>query len=331
MLIHPCDDDMSSQAGGLGVPHMKRTDFYFDSRDNESRIHAVKWEPDTKPVAVLVLVHGMAEHIGRYEAFAAYMCEKGYVVAGNDHLGHGGSVGSNPKGYFCKRDPATVVVRDVHRLKKLVQEEYPGLPVFLFGHSMGSLIARHYLTRYGSGIDGAIICGTLMMPKALIGAMGVMCSVLKFFQGSKHPSMLMNSVGFGSYCKRISNPRTPFDWLTKDEKIVDQYLSDPDSGFLFTLNGFMTLKDLLAGLYDKEALAKIPKDLPVVFIYGSEDPCGEYGVAVRKVVEQYRELGIKDVSEHCYENDRHELLNETDRDDVMKDISDWTERIRTGL
>ena len=161
---------------------MNRTDFYFDSRDNESKIHAIKWVPDTDPVGILVLVHGMAEHLGRYEHFAKYMCDRGFVVAGNEHLGHGGSVGSNPKGYFCKRDPATVVVRDVHRLKKTVQAEYPGLPIFLFGHSMGSLIARNYLTRYGTGINGAIICGTLMMPKGLLGAMGFSWSqFVRFF------------------------------------------------------------------------------------------------------------------------------------------------------
>ena len=302
---------------------MNRTDFYFDSRDNESKIHAIKWVPDTDPVGILVLVHGMAEHLGRYEHFAKYMCDRGFVVAGNEHLGHGGSVGSNPKGYFCKRDPATVVVRDVHRLKKTVQAEYPGLPIFLFGHSMGSLIARNYLTRYGTGINGAIICGTLMMPKGLLGAMGFMCAVLKLFQGSRHPSVLMNKVGFGSYCKRIDHPRTPFDWLTKDETVIDAYIDDPNCGFLFTINGFMTLKELLDRLHDTSALEKIPKDLPVLFIYGSEDPCGEYGVAVRNVIRQYKDLGIKDVSDKAYENDRHEILNELDKDTVMNDIYSW--------
>ena len=136
---------------------MTRTDFYFDSRDNVTQIHAVKWVPDTEPVGVLVIVHGMAETIDRYEPFAQYMCDRGFVVAGNEHLGHGKSVGKNPKGYFCRRDPATVVVRDVHRLKKQIQSEYPSLPIFIFGHSMGSLITRNYLTRYGSGINGVVI------------------------------------------------------------------------------------------------------------------------------------------------------------------------------
>lgn len=305
---------------------MNKTEFFYDSRDNASRIHAVKWVPDTDPRGIFIIVHGMAEHIGRYEAFAEFMCNKGFVVAANEHLGHGGSVSQGPKGYFCKRDAATVVVRDVHRLKKTIQEEYPGLPIFIFGHSMGSLITRNYMTRYGTGIDGAVICGTLQMNKGLIGAMGFLCRVLMLFQGSKHPSVLMNQVGFGSYCKKIENPRTPFDWLTKDDAIVNKYIADPDCGFLFTLNGFLTLKELLARLHDKSLLEKIPKSLPVFFIYGSEDPCGEYGVAVRKVIEQYKQLGIKDVSDKCYEGDRHELLNELDKETVMGDIYDWIDR-----
>ncbi len=302
---------------------MDRMDFYYDSRDNESRIHAVKWTPDTPPVGILVLVHGMSETIDRYEPFAGFMCDKGYVVAGNEHLGHGLSKSQGPNGYFCKRDPATVVVRDVHRLKKMIQMEYPGIPIFIFGHSMGSLIARSYLTRYGTGIDGVILSGTLMMSRAAIGFAGLMCDVLKLFQGSKHPSVFLNSLAFGSYCKRIKEPRTPFDWLTRDNEIIDAYMADPNCGFLFTLNGFSTLKELLGRQYDSKLLKKIPKELPVYFVYGSEDPCGEYGVAVRKVISQYKELGIKDVSEKCYEGDRHEILNELDRDTVMNDIYEW--------
>lgn len=302
---------------------MNRSDFYFDSRDNESKIHATKWIPDTEPVGILVLVHGMAETLDRYEPFAEYMCEKGFVVAGNEHLGHGLSESQGPKGYFCKRDPATVVVRDVHRLKKMIQSEYPGLPVFVFGHSMGSLIARNYITRYGTGIDGVILSGTLMMPKALIGAMGILCGVLRLLQGSKHPSSFMNMIAFGSYNKRIENPRTPFDWLTKDEKIVDEYMVNPNCGFLFTINGFLTLKELLARLHDEKLLSKIPLNLPVFFVYGGEDPCGDYGKAVYGVYEQYKALGITDVSEKCYKEDRHEILNELDRDTVMQDVYDW--------
>lgn len=304
---------------------MKRTDFKFDSRDGKSKIHGVKWEPDTEPKAVVILVHGMAEHLNRYEAFAKFLCDNGFVVAGNEHLGHGGSVGENPKGYFCHRDPATVVVRDVHRLKKTIQSEYPTLPVFIFGHSMGSLITRNYLTRYGTGVKGAVISGTLMTPKSLLGVMKVLIAMLTFFQGEKHPSVLLNTLAFSAYNKRIPDAKTPFDWLTRDEDIVNKYISDLYCGFLFTVNGFETLRELSKRLYDKSLLEKIPKDFPVMFIYGGEDPTGEYGAGVKRVIDQYRELGIKDITDKCYPEDRHELLNELNKEQVMQDVLEWFE------
>lgn len=302
---------------------MIRTDFEYDSRDNISRIHAIKWEPETEPVGVLILVHGMAETLDRYEGFAEYMCERGFVVAGNEHLGHGKSVGKDPKGYFCRRDPATVVVRDVHRLKKKIQSEYPSLPIFIFGHSMGSLITRNYLTKYGTGVNGAVISGTLMMPKGLLVGMGIICKALQLVFGAKHPSPFLDKTAFGTYCKKIDSPRTPFDWLTRDVAIVNKYIADPDCGFVFTINGFLTLKELMIRLHKVKLLQQIPKTLPVLFIYGGQDPCGEYGESVRAVYEQYVNLGIKDVTEKEYHDDRHELLNELDKDVVMNDVYEW--------
>lgn len=305
---------------------MTKNEFFYDSRDNKSKIHAIKWMPDENPVGIVLIVHGMAEHMGRYEHVAEFFCSKGFIVAGNDHLGHGDSSEGSVRGYFCKQDPATVVVRDVHRLKKAIQTEYPSLPIFIYGHSMGSLITRNYLTKYGSGVQGAIICGTLMMPKPTIWAMGIVLSVLTLFQGSRHVSKLMNSMAFGNYCKRIENKRTDFDWLTRDVDMVNRYIADSKSGFVFTLNGFATLKALLLRLHDKKLLDRIPKNLPVLFIYGGQDPCGEYGVAVKKVIEQYKQLGIKDISQIEYEDCRHELHNELNKDEVMKDVYEWIKR-----
>ena len=150
---------------------MKKEEIFFLSRDGKTKIHAVKWIPEGKPICILQIVHGMAEYIERYERLASVLTRQGILVTGEDHLGHGKSVGENGiYGYFCAHDPATVVVRDVHRLKKIVQEQYPGVPYLLLGHSMGSFILRNYLSRYGSGIDGAIVMGTGMQPKAVLNA-----------------------------------------------------------------------------------------------------------------------------------------------------------------
>lgn len=304
---------------------IKKEELYFDSRDNVNRIHAMKWIPDTeKPVCILQIIHGMAEYIERYDEFARVMAEKGILVVGEDHLGHGKSVGENGTyGYFCERDAATVVVRDAHRLKKMVQEQYPGVPYFILGHSMGSFILRNYLCRYGTGIHAAVIVGTGMQPKIALVMGKALLAVQKVFAGSKHPSNLMNALSFGSYNKRIPESKTQMDWLTKDEKIVDAYLEDPLCGFTFTVNGFQTLMELVSRLHKRENLEKMPKELPVFFVAGAEDPVGDYGRGVKRAYQSFLDVGMKNVKMKLYENDRHELLNEMDREQVYKDIYQW--------
>ena len=310
----------------MGGMHMiKKEELYFDSRDNVNRIHAMKWIPDTeKPVCILQIIHGMAEYIERYDEFARFMAEKGILVVGEDHLGHGRSVGENGTyGYFCERDAATVVVRDAHRLKKMVQEQYPGVPYFILGHSMGSFILRNYLCRYGTGIHAAVVVGTGMQPKIALVMGKALLAVQKVFAGSKHPSNLMNVLSFGSYNKRIPESKTQMDWLTKDEKIVDAYLEDPLCGFTFTVNGFQTLMELVNRLHKRENLEKMPKELPVFFVAGAEDPVGDYGRGVKRAYQSFLDVGMKNVKMKLYENDRHELLNEMDREQVYEDIYQW--------
>lgn len=304
---------------------IKREELYFDSRDNVNKIHAMKWIPDTKKlVCILQIIHGMAEYIERYDEFAQVMAEKGVLVVGEDHLGHGKSVRENGiYGYFCERDAATVVVRDAHRLKKMVQEQYPGVPYIILGHSMGSFILRNYLCRYGTGIWAAIIVGTGMQPKPLLMIGKAVAAVQKVFTGSKHPSNLMNVLSFGSYNKRIAEEKTRMDWLTKDEKVVDSYLEDPLCGFTFTVNGFQTLLELVSRLYKRENLEKMPKELPVFFAAGAEDPVGDYGKGVKRAYQSFVDIGMKNVKMKLYENDRHELLNEMDRGQVYEDIYLW--------
>ena len=304
---------------------VKREELYFDSRDNVNKIHAMKWIPEKeKPVCILQIIHGMAEYIERYDEFARVMAEKGILVVGEDHLGHGKSVGENGTyGYFCERDAATVVVRDSHRLKKMVQEQYPGVPYIILGHSMGSFILRNYLCRYGTGIQAAVIVGTGMQPKAVLGLAKAVLAVQKIFCGSKHPSELVNALAFGSYNKKISGARTPMDWLTKDDKIVDAYMADPMCGFTFTINGFQTLFELISRLQKKQNLEKMPKDLPVLFTAGDADPVGDYGEGVKRAYQSFIDIGMKNVKIKLYDNDRHELLNETDRKVVYEDIYQW--------
>lgn len=307
---------------------MVKEEFYFDSRDGKSKIHAVRYRPeDTGQVhCILQVVHGMAEYAERYEEFAAFLVERGFVVTGDDHLGHGKSVGQGGKqGYFCEQDPATVLVRDVHRLKKLTEELYPGVPYVLMGHSMGSFITRNYLCRYGTGISGAVIMGTGMQPKAVLDMARLVAGIQKLFCGSGHVSRLLDRLAFGGYGRGITDRRTAFDWLSRDRERVDRYIADPMCGFTFTVNGFGALFELVVRLYSPENLAAVPKDLPVFMVSGDADPVGDYGKGVRRAYDSLVAAGLTDIRLKLYPGGRHELLNETNRSQVMQDICRWVE------
>lgn len=314
-----------------GLLMIRKEEFEFDSRDGKTRLHAVRWIPEGKVICILQIVHGMAEYVERYEEFARYMAKKGVLVTGEDHLGHGKSVPQGGVyGYFCKQDPATVVVRDVHRLKKMTQEEYPGVPYVILGHSMGSFIFRNYLSRYGTGIQGAIICGTGSMPAPVILSAKAVAKIQKLFVGEKHISKLLDSLAFGSYNKRIKQHETAFDWLAGNKPVVEAYMKDPLCGFVFTVNGFETLFELINRAQKPENMRKIPKELPVFFIAGEEDPVGDYGAGVERVYKSYKEeLGIKNVKIKLYAGDRHEILNESDKEQIYEDIYPWLmERVK---
>lgn len=307
---------------------MKKEEFYYDSRDNRSRIHAVRYTPeDREPVCVVQIVHGMAEYIERYEEFARFLTDRGCVVAGNDHLGHGASVGEDRLyGYFCEQDPATVLVRDVHRLKKMTQQAYPGLPYVIVGHSMGSFILRNYLTMYGTGITGAVILGTGYRTVGSMKAVRFMVRLQKLFFGPRHVSRFCDKVSFGGYNRRIPDARTDFDWLCKDADSVQRYIDDPLCGNIFTLNGFEALTELIMRANDPKRLEKIPAELPLLVLSGDADPLGGYGEGIPRVCEALRSAGVKDVEMHLFENCRHELLNEPERARIMERIFAWIQK-----
>lgn len=312
------------------VTMAKKEEFTFDSRDGETKLHAVRWVPEGKALCIVQIVHGMAEYIERYEELAQFLAQKGILVTGDDHLGHGKSVPEDGTyGYFCEQDPATVVVRDVHRLKKITQEDYPGVPYVILGHSMGSFILRNYLFRYGTGIEGAIICGTGSQPQPLVKVCQAVAAIQGVFLGDAHVAKMIDKLAFGNYNKKIANAKTPFDWLCRDEKIVDAYMKDKWCGFTFTVNGFKTLFRLLDRLNQKDNLAKMPKDLPVYFIAGDMDPVGNYGEGVKKAYEDFCQAGMEKVTIKLYPGGRHELLNEMNKIQVYGEIYTWImERVK---
>lgn len=301
-----------------------REDFSFPSKDGRTTIHAVRWEPENgNPSAVLQITHGMVEYIERYEDFAEYLANEGYRVVGHDHVGHGDSIVSESDWGYVGEHPSEIWVSDMHSLRTACQEE--GLPYFMLGHSMGSYLLRQYLARHGEGLAGAIIMGTGYMPE---GTVKVAMSVAKLqaaFLGWKHRSKMLQQLSYSKPYKRYNLDGTDptNSWLTKDEAIVRKYYQDPKCTFLFTDNAYMGLFEAVLTSCSEESIAKLPKDLPVFIVSGQDDPVGDLGVGVKKVYDLYQAAGMTDVTWQLYENDRHEILNETDKEKVYKDILSW--------
>ncbi len=314
---------------GRNSKMVRKEELTYKSRDRQTMLHAIRWIPEGEPKAILQIIHGMQEYIDRYDEFANYLAERGILVIGNDHLGHGGSVGARGTyGYFCKSDPATVLVRDAHRLKKMTQEDYPGIPCFILGHSFGSFVAREYITRYGTGIKGAIIQGTAFMPSGTVNSLNGLVSFLEVIMGDKYRSEMVNNMAFKGYLKRIPNPRTKQDWLSHNEASVDKYIADPACNFVFTLNGFKTMADLLKRVQDVDKMEDIPKKLPILITGGKEDPVGSYGEALERLYGIYKnQLQIENVELKIYDGMRHELQQEIGREKVFEDQYNWLMKV----
>lgn len=303
---------------------MKRRDFYIPSRDGVHRLHVVLWEPEMEVKAVVQISHGMIEMIDRYEEFALFLNQHGYAVIGNDHLGHGLTAGNDADlGYFCPKNMSATVVADLHRVTKCAKKKYKNKPCFLLGHSMGSFMARRYLMTYGMELDGAIICGTGSQNWLVLDAGPIVANALRLVFGDRFRSRLLEMNAFGAYQKRIPNPRTSSDWMTRDAAIVDFCRSNKYCSFIFTVNGYRTLFEVLTFIQRKQNIDRIPKELPFFFIAGGQDPVGHYGRDVRKVSAGYERAGIEDVSLKIYQEDRHEVLNELDREQVYQDVLAW--------
>lgn len=300
------------------------TEFYYPSC-GKGMIHGCRWEPAGKPRAVLQIVHGIAEYAARYDEFASFMAEKGFLVVAEDHMGHGGSIAENgTPGYF---DGGWFkAVGDTHRLLSYTRMECPNVPYFILGHSMGSFMVRTLLAKYPKcGVTAAVICGTTWMHRGLINSGIAAAALMGKLQGVDQPSPKLNDMLFGGYNRRIEHKRTEFDWLSRDPKCVDAYRRDPLCGFPVTPG---LAKDMLTGLLyiqEPEHLARMRKNMPVFFIAGNDDPVGRYGAGVKQTAQAFRDAGMENVSLRLYPLCRHELLNEINKREVYQNILDWLE------
>lgn len=302
----------------------ERKEYTIKSHDGKTNLRVVVWKPDGEIKAIAQLSHGMVEHINRYDEFARYLNDKGYLVVGSDHLGHGWSVESEEKlGYFCEKNADWVVVDDLNSIREMIQKDYPNLPYFILGHSMGSLIVRNYITKYSEGLAGAVIIGTGIIPNGKLKAGLAFVRFLTKLHGPMYRSNVANNMVIGANDKKFLNTPEYPSWMSKNNDSVNEFNADPRCGYIFTLNGFETLLNLALNNNNPEYLARIPKTLPLFIVSGADCCLGEFGKGVKKVYEIYKNLGIEDITWKLYENDRHEILNEPDRDIVYKDILSW--------
>ncbi len=299
-----------------------KTDFFYESC-GAGTIRACRWTPEGAPKAVFQIIHGIAEHIDRYDEFAAYLTAQGFAVVAEDHMGHGKSIGkSGTAGYFSGGWMAAVA--DSYRLLQLTRAQYPGLPYVLLGHSMGSFLARTLLELHpDAGLSAAIICGTGWQPEPLLRVGLAACRLVCRRRGEAYPSKALERLVFGTYNQRVEHPRTGSDWLCRSNAVVDAYLRDPLCGFTPSAG---LLRDMLTGisyLQKPEHLAAMNKALPVFFIAGGDDPVGHYGKGVQKSADAFRRAGMQSVRVRIYPLCRHEILNEINRKDIYRDITDW--------
>lgn len=301
-------------------------DFYYPSC-GKGMIHGCRWEPEGTPVGVVQIVHGVAEHAARYDAFADWLAERGFLVVANDHMGHGGSIGSEDtsQGYFS--GGWFKAAADVHRLLSYTRMEYPNVPYILLGHSMGSFLVRTLLAKYPKcGVSAAVISGTGWMHRGILNTGIAAATLIGKKNGFDQPSKALNDMMFGGYNKRVEHKRTAFDWLTRDDSIVDAYIADPLCGFMVTAG---LARDMMTGIkyiQEPETLEKMKKKLPIFFVAGSEDPVGNYGAGVKQTVQAFARAGMENVSMRLYPLCRHEVLNELNREEVYGHILDWLKK-----
>ena len=299
-------------------------DFYFQSSTGRTSIHALKCVPDSKPRAVVQIAHGIAEHIDRYRPFMEFLADNGFVVAGNDHLGHGKSIRvPEEQGFFAEKDGWWRVVDDMDKLHDIMSNEYPELPYVLFGHSMGSFLTRTYLIKHPDKYDAVILSGTGHQSPALVLGGNAAASVMAKLNGAMGDGAKLDSLAFGTYLNKIENPRTKFDWLSRDTEQVDKYIADPLCGFVGKIGLYRDMMQGIKFITDKKNIAQMNKEKPVYFMSGDGDPVGDYGKGVERAYKAFCDAGLHDVFMRLYPGGRHEMLNETNKEQVYQDILSW--------
>ncbi|QGH34151.1 alpha/beta fold hydrolase [Gracilibacillus salitolerans] len=304
---------------------MQEESFWFCT-DDQHDLFVKCWQNTSSPKAIIQIAHGMVEHIERYHDFATYLTEHNFTVYGHDHRGHGKTGdNANSLGYFADENGFDRVVQDCIELTEMIKQKHPHTPIFLIGHSMGSFVSRRYMMLEPNHLTGVILVGTGFQPYALLTMAKQLAKTVGYIRGQNAEAKLMNKLTFFGYNKHTDN-QTAFDWICSDQEEVEKYTKDKFCGFTPTNQFFYDLYTGLQWIQSKDKTDNIPKDLPLLFVSGKEDPVGHYGEGVQKAVAFYRSIDMKNVNNHLYEKGRHEILNETNKIEVFHNIVTWIEK-----
>ena len=303
---------------------MRADSFHFKAEDTQD-LFVYRWQPDEgrAPKAIVHIAHGMAEHAARYARFAEVLTAAGYVVYANDHRGHGRTAKPDELGHLGGPGAFGRCVQDIQQLIVHEKAQHPGLPVFLFAHSMGSFFAQELIIDSGSALAGVVLSGSNGKPNLLASAGRAVARAERARLGARGKSKLLTTLSFEAFNKQFKPNRTEFDWLSRDDAEVDKYVADPHCGYLVTTQTWIEILDGTAEMSKPERQAKIPKDLPVYIFAGDRDPVSDGAKNLGQLVSAYTRAGLRDVSHRFYPGGRHEMLNEKNRDVVMRDIVAW--------
>lgn len=302
----------------------KKDRIIVESKCDGLSLHGFYITPEN-PKAVLQIAHGMAEYKERYTDFMEYMAEQGFACFIHDHRGHGQTAkGRENLGYFGKNGDVSIV-EDVHQITRLAKEKFPKIPLFLFGHSMGSLVVRNYVKKYDNEIDGLFVCGSPSNNSAASVGLNL-CKFLQNIHGDDYRSEFIQKLMFGSYDKAFGNEHEPNCWICTDKGEVQKYNDSELCGFTFTLNGFISLIKLVQGAYNTENWTVRKPDLPIQFISGSDDPCHAGKKHFEEAVQHMKNVGYKNVESRLFDGMRHEILNEKEKMDVYSFVKDTLEK-----
>jgi len=296
--------------------------------EDGAALFVYRWLPDTPAKAAVQIAHGLAEHAGRYARLAEALTGAGYAVYAADHRGHGRTAPTAADlGFFAEGEGWRRCLDDLWQLNRQIAAEHPGLPVVLVGHSMGSFMAQHFISEHGEALAGVVLSGTDGKPGALASAGRLIARLERLRLGPRGRSALIHALAFGVFNKAFAPTRTPADWLSRDPAEVDKYVADPLCGFVATTQNWIDLLDALPEIAKPDRQALIPKQLPIHIISGSADPVSDGTKRLQQLLAAYRAAGLERVTHRFYEGARHELFNETNREEVTRDLVLWLDGV----